>query len=96
MTKAKSEPASRKQAKADQSPLRAFVDHQVNALEETGRAIESLLPKEFRTHVGNAVKEGAAGFTALFDGVIDTVQDGLDHLRHSPKETDEKVKVEVD
>jgi hypothetical protein len=91
----------------ERSTIRTFIDHQGTALEEAGRAITSLLPKDFRTHSGNAVKEGREGFRVLFNGVIDEVERGLDKLRQPPDEdvarssskqprSKKKVKVEVE
>ena len=77
-------------------PLDAFMYHQRRAVSETGRALLSLLPKEFRTHAESAVDETRASWEALFDGVIDTVQGGLDKLRSAPPEDTGKVKVEVE
>lgn len=97
MAKTKVEPQTEK--KAPRTPLGAFAQHQINALEETGKALASLLPKDFRTHAGNALKETRNSFGVLFDGVIDTVEDGLNRLRSKPKEDEaakDKVKVEVD
>ena len=45
-----------------------FLYHQRRALEETGKALEALLPEGFRTHGGNAGKEFAEGFRVLIDG----------------------------
>jgi cytochrome c556 len=97
MTKARTKPESPTQEKP-RSGLDAFIHHQGKALEETGKAFASLLPKDFRTHAGNAVEECMASFEALADGVIDTVECGLDKLRTKPKEDDDtaKVKVEVE
>jgi hypothetical protein len=79
--------------------LDAFIHHQGRALEETGKAFASLLPKDFRTHVGNALEEGKAGLEVVADAMIDGVQCTLDKL-HTTKPADEpgkdKVKVDVD
>ncbi len=98
MAKAKTKPETPPQEKP-RSGLDAFIHHQGKAIEETGRAFVSLLPKEFRTHVGNAVDECRASFDVLADGVIDTVESGLDRFRSKPKDDDDdsgKVKVEVE
>lgn len=83
------------------APLDAFVHHQKAAIEETGKALASLLPKDFRKHTGKALDESVASWNALFEGMIDGIEQGLDKLRPSSKEDagDEgtsKVKVEVD
>ena len=73
-------------AEKKKSPLNAFLDHQKNAIEETGKAIASLLPKDFRDHTGKALDETKASIEVLYDGVIDAVEDGLDKLRVSKDE----------
>ena len=55
-------------------PLDEFVDHQKRALDETGKAIESLLPPEFVKHAKEAQKEFVAGFKVLADTVIDEME----------------------
>ena len=97
MAKARSKPGRASEA-AERSPLDAFIRHQGRALEETGKAFASLLPDDFRTHVGNALEESRASFKALFEGMIDSVECGLDKLRGTPKDEPgkDKVKVEVE
>ncbi len=97
MAKAKTQPETPPQEK-NRTGLDGFIHHQGKAIEETGKAFVSLLPKEFRTHVGNAVGECRASFEVLADGVIDTFGSGLDRLRSRPKEEEDttKVKVEVE
>lgn len=79
------------------TPVGGFLHHQWRAIEETGKAFASLLPHKFRRHVDSAIKETRASYVVLFDGVIDTVQDGLGSLRSEKKdEPVDKVKVEVE
>lgn len=56
------------------NPLEEFVDHQKRALDETGKAIESLLPPDFVKHAKEAQKEFIAGFKVLADSVIDEME----------------------
>ena len=56
------------------NPLEEFVDHQKRALDETGKAIESLLPPEFVKHTKEAQKEFIAGFKVLADSVIEELE----------------------
>jgi hypothetical protein len=96
MAKAKTQQKAAAKEK-DRSCLEAFLHHQGKAVEETGKAFVSLLPKDFRTHAGNAVEECKASFEVLADSVIDTVETGLARLRSKPEEDDSgKVKVEVE
>lgn len=52
------------------TPFEEFLYHQRRALEETGRALESLLPEGFRKHGSNASKEFTKGFRALVDAAM--------------------------
>jgi hypothetical protein len=100
MTKAKTQleavsPAP--QSEERRTGLKGFVYHQSKMVEETGKALVSLLPKDFRTHAGNAVKESRTSFAALADGMVDTLESGLDKLRSKPKPQDpgkEKIDLE--
>ncbi len=56
------------------APLDEFIEHQKRAVEETGKAIESLLPPEFVKHAKEAQKEFFAGFKVLADTVIDEME----------------------
>jgi hypothetical protein len=85
------------------APLEAFVYHQRRALEETGKALEALLPEGFRTHSGEAGKEFVKGFKALIDAAIDEIEkatskeDQADDGDDRPSTTGKsKVKVQVD
>jgi hypothetical protein len=51
-----------------------FFFHQRRALEETGKALEALLPPDFRSHAGEASKEFAKGFRVLVDAAIDELK----------------------
>lgn len=53
------------------TPFEEFLYHQRRALEETGRALEALLPEGFRKHGSNASKEFSKGFKVLLDAALD-------------------------
>ncbi len=53
------------------TPIEEFLYHQRRALEETGKALEALLPDGFRTHGANASKEFTKGFRVLVDAAMD-------------------------
>jgi hypothetical protein len=61
-------------AEEPRSPFEAFVYHQRRALEETGKALEALLPEGFRTHGGNASKEFADSFRVLVDAAVNELK----------------------
>lgn len=56
------------------TPLEQFLFHQRRALEETGKALESLLPPGFREHTHAAGNEFATGFRVLIDAAIDEIK----------------------
>lgn len=53
------------------TPFEEFLYHQRRALEETGRALEALLPEGFRKHGSNASKEFSKGFKVLVDAALE-------------------------
>jgi hypothetical protein len=66
-----------------ETPMERFFYHQRRALEETGKALEALLPTDFRKHGGEASREFAKGFRVLVDAAIDELK------RVSEREEDE-------
>ncbi len=100
MTNAELQPETTPAAKK-QSPLSAFLKHQQAALEETGKAIVSLFPREFREHAQKAMDENRASMEVLWDGLIDGIESGLDKVRVKTKDASAaqprgKIEVEVE
>jgi hypothetical protein len=56
------------------SPFGEFLRHQKRAFEETGKAVDSLLPPGFKQHSNEAGREFISGFKVLFDAVLDGAQ----------------------
>ena len=56
------------------TPLEQFFYHQRRALEETGKALEALLPPGFREHGSEASREFTKGFRILVDAAIDELK----------------------
>lgn len=95
---------------APASPMEQFFFHQRRALEETGRALEALLPPDFRRHGGEASREFTKGFRILVDAAIDELKKVSEREEEEksahPKDDDDddkpsstgktKVKVKVD
>jgi PHP family Zn ribbon phosphoesterase len=91
-----------------QTPLERFFYHQRRALEETGKALDALLPEGFKQHGGEATREFAKGFRVLVDAAIDELKkvsereeapakDESDDDDDKPSTTGKgKVKVKVD
>lgn len=88
------------------APLQEFLEHQVNAAQETLRAFQALVPPDFRTHSRAARKEFLLSFKVLLDGAMATVERELNKSRQpdsgaadsssGPSTTGKsKVKVEV-
>lgn len=75
-----------------ENPMERFFYHQRRALEETGKALEALLPPDFRNHAGEASKEFAQGFRVLVDVAIDE----LKKVSEREDEDEEKVVDEAD
>jgi hypothetical protein len=57
-----------------QTPMERFFYHQRRALEETGRALDALLPPDFRSHSAAASQEFTQGFRVLVDAAIDELK----------------------
>jgi len=89
-----------------ENPLDQFFFHQRRALEETGKALDALLPPGFKEHSHEAGREFAKGFKVLVDAAIDEMKkvSEKDDLQPDADEDDDKpsttgktkVKVQVD
>src|SRR5215475_7659311 len=63
--------------------LANFIDHQVKAAQETGRALDALIPPDFKTHSAEARKEFLLSFQVLVEGVASAVDGELEKVRKS-------------
>jgi len=52
----------------------AFVEHQRKAAEEAGKALDALLPPEFKEHSKAAFNESVEGFRVLVNIFLDEVK----------------------
>jgi hypothetical protein len=84
------------------NPFETFVYHQRRALEETGKALEALLPEGFREHGGEAGREFVKGFKALVDAAITEIEKATSQVEEvkdddgsEPPSTTGKTKVRV-
>lgn len=57
-----------------ENPLEQFFYHQRRALEETGKALDALLPPGFKEHTSEAGREFTKGFKVLVDAAIDEMK----------------------
>lgn len=80
-----------------------FLYHQRRALEETGKALEALLPEGFRTHSGEATREFTKGFRVLVDAAMDEIKKATESQTSGQSNDDDvsttgktKVKVQVE
>ncbi len=88
------------------TPFEEFMEHQRRALEETGKALEALLPEGFRTHGSNASKEFTQGFRVLVDAAMDEFKKASKKAQEEAEDADDsgpasttgktKVKVQVE
>ena len=82
-------------------PIADFLEHQRKALEEAGKAVDSLLRPGFKEHSTEARKEAAKGWKVLMDAVIDEVERLRTQVERKVDEAEQsstgktKVKVEV-
>lgn len=77
------------------TPLERFFFHQRRALEETGKALEALLPPGFREHASEAGKEFAQGFRILVDATIDELKK-ISEKDEEEDQPESKTKVDVE
>jgi len=80
-----------------QKPVDDFVEHQKRALDEAGKALEALLPPNFREHGKAAVNESIEGFRVLLNSVLDDFKTEVNKDDDEGKASNggSKVKVEV-
>jgi hypothetical protein len=88
------------EAEEPKTPFEKFLFHQRRAIEETGKALEALLPEGFREHGAEASREFMKGFRVLVDAAImeieKAVEDDEDEDDKPATTGKTKVKVEVD
>ena len=93
------------------NPFNEFLQHQKRAVEETGKALDALLPPGFKEHSREAGREFASGMKVLFDVALDGLENmskefDKNFTRQQPPASDSgdrpsstgttKVKVQVD
>ncbi|GIK29899.1 MAG: hypothetical protein IT298_07685 [Chloroflexi bacterium] len=89
------------------SPFEAFLFHQRRALEETGKALEALLPEGFREHGAQATREFTKGLRVLMEAAVEEVKKAAEKRQQAEDEPGEaeppsgttgstKVKVQVE
>lgn len=74
------------QQEQERGAFDTFVHHQRRALEETGRALEALLPEGFRSHSAEARKEFGKGFRVLVDAALSEL-DKISKMVQQPGDT---------
>jgi hypothetical protein len=90
-------------ASSSKNPLEAFIEHQKKAAEETAKALNALIPPDFRTHGRAAKHEFLTSFKVLIEGVSAAVDHELHKMHTNKSEGNDgpsttgktKVKVEV-
>lgn len=56
------------------NPFNEFIRHQQRAVDEAGKAFDSLLPPGFKEHGQEACREFTSGMKVLFDAALDGLQ----------------------
>jgi hypothetical protein len=74
----------------DKSPFYKFLEHQGNAAQETVKALQGLLPPEFREHGRKAREEFLQSFKVLIDGVQEAVNAEMEKAKAARAERDSK------
>jgi hypothetical protein len=103
MTKEQEQPTEENPEEFE-TPFDQFLYHQRKALEETGKALESLLPPGFKDHSNEAGREFVKGFKVLVDATIDELKKVSEKAEEEMGEDDDrpsttgktKVRVEVE
>ena len=79
-----------------EQPFEEFVERQRKAFEEASKAVEALVPPEFKDHTKSAINESIEGFRVLVNWLVDEVKS---EVNKDDKKDDAppmgKVKVEV-
>lgn len=70
------------------SAFETFLMHQRRALEETGKALEALLPEGFRVHGSNASKEFTQGFKVLVNAAMQELRKARKATTSEPQPTE--------
>ncbi|HEX2908954.1 MAG TPA: hypothetical protein VHO69_18925 [Phototrophicaceae bacterium] len=93
-------------AEDEKNPLESFIYHQRRALEEAGKAIDSLLPDRFKEHGSAASKEFVRSFQVLVDAAITEIERATSTKVEDPASSDDddrpsttgktKIRVEVE
>ena len=90
-------------AEEPRTPIDTFVYHQRRALEETGKALDALVPPGFKEHGAEAGREFVKGFRVLVDAAITELEKMSKEMEKNREDDDRpsttgpnKVKVQVE
>ena len=72
-------------AKTEPTALNTFLEHQRKAITEAGRALEGLIPVDFRKHSQAALKEVVDSYRKLFNAALDSVINTVEKARLGDK-----------
>lgn len=107
MTEENINPEGMTEEEATRGTFETFLYHQRRAIEETGKALEALLPEGFRSHSKQATNEFTTGLRVLVDAAIEEIKKANEGAKKVSVEMDEdddkpsttgktKVKVQVE
>lgn len=84
------EEEKQQQKSIPETPLGQFVYHQKLAAAAALKALNALIPPEFKTHSAEASKEFATSFQVLIDSVNETITRELNRWRGTPQDSEKK------
>ncbi len=75
------EPVQEEAVVEEESTFDIFLKHQRNAIVETGKALEGMLPAAVREHGQAAFREMIEGYRGLFNAAIDEVIEAFEKVK---------------
>ncbi|NWG16784.1 MAG: hypothetical protein HXY41_09125 [Chloroflexi bacterium] len=70
----------------EEGMLEEFVEHQKKAITEATKAVESLIPSEFKKHGEAALKEMVEGYRRLFNSAVDEIVAAIERIKMEDKD----------
>ncbi len=88
--KAEAKPDAEALTPEEEGMFEEFVDHQKKAITEATKAVESLIPAEFKKHGEAALKEMVEGYRKLFNSAVDEIVAAIERVKLEEKDDEGK------
>ncbi len=85
-------PETESTAPDSRPPLQRFLDHQIAAVNETGKALQALVPQGFKDHSRNAQEEFLKGFKVLIDSARESVEGEVQKVKQAQEKRKNETK----